>query len=75
MKNNYKYSNAGLSMTKAFEGLRLIAYQDVAGVWTIGYGSTFPVVTPGETITEQETVDFGFNYGQGNYKGSTYCAK
>jgi lysozyme len=31
---------AGLALIKGFEGLRLIAYQDSAGVWTIGYGST-----------------------------------
>lgn len=52
--NNYEYSAAGLAMTQAFEGLRLHAYQDVAGVWTIGYGSTIPAVYPGQAITEQE---------------------
>ena len=54
MKQTYQYSAAGLAMTKSFEGLRLNAYQDVAGVWTIGYGSTIPIVHPGEVITEQE---------------------
>ena len=28
---------------KEFEGLRLKAYQDAAGVWTIGYGHTHNV--------------------------------
>lgn len=37
---NMQYSNAGLALTKGFEGLRLTAYKDSAGVWTIGYGST-----------------------------------
>ena len=49
-----QYSAAGLAMTKSFEGLRLTAYQDVVGVWTIGYGSTIPTVHPGEVISEQE---------------------
>lgn len=30
----------GLKLIKGFEGLRLTAYQDIVGVWTIGYGST-----------------------------------
>lgn len=35
-----KLSENGNSLIKNFEGLRLHAYQDIAGVWTIGYGST-----------------------------------
>ena len=38
---------------KAFEGLRLEAYRDAAGVLTIGYGSTRGV-RAGMTITEAE---------------------
>ena len=38
---------------KTFEGLRLEAYRDAAGVWTIGYGST-QGVRPGMAITEAE---------------------
>lgn len=30
----------GLEKIKQWEGLRLTAYQDTGGVWTIGYGST-----------------------------------
>jgi lysozyme len=48
------YSDNGLNLTKSFEGLRLQAYQDVAGIWTIGYGHTGPDVVPGHTITEPE---------------------
>jgi lysozyme len=48
------YSNAGLGMTKRFEGLRLQAYQDAAGIWTIGYGHTGSDVHAGLTITEME---------------------
>jgi len=33
-------SSQGEQLIKSFEGLRLTAYRDVAGVWTIGYGST-----------------------------------
>jgi lysozyme len=35
-----KISNHGIAIIKNFEGLRLHAYQDIAGIWTIGYGST-----------------------------------
>ncbi|HKX36117.1 MAG TPA: lysozyme [Rhizorhapis sp.] len=31
---------AGLALVKAHEGLRLEAYQDTSGIWTIGYGHT-----------------------------------
>jgi lysozyme len=44
---------AGLALIKNFEGLRLVAYQDVAGIWTIGYGHTRGVF-PGMTMTEAE---------------------
>ena len=33
-------SEKGQQIIKNFEGLRLNAYRDSAGVWTIGYGST-----------------------------------
>jgi lysozyme len=33
-------NDAGLDLIKHFEGCRLTAYQDVAGIWTIGYGHT-----------------------------------
>lgn len=36
-------SNTGLSLIKEHEGLRLVAYQDPVGVWTIGYGHTSSV--------------------------------
>lgn len=47
-------SQAGIDLIKHFEGLRLEAYQDVAGIWTIGYGHTGPDVKEGMTITEAE---------------------
>ena len=33
-------SPAGIALIQAHEGLRLTAYRDAGGVWTIGYGST-----------------------------------
>ena len=49
-----EYSKTGLALTERFEGLRLTAYRDVAGVLTIGYGHTGPDVFEGQTITQQE---------------------
>jgi lysozyme len=48
-----KISDAGLALIKRAEGLRLDAYDDGGGIWTVGYGSTLGVhrgtsVTPGE---------------------------
>jgi len=52
MTNHLAYSDKGLALTKHFEGLRLTAYQDSVGIWTIGYGHTGPEVCKGLTITE-----------------------
>lgn len=41
------------SLTERFEGCRLQAYQDQAGVWTIGYGHTAHVYR-GQVCTQQE---------------------
>ncbi|NJL51166.1 MAG: lysozyme [Hydrococcus sp. SU_1_0] len=48
-----KLSEAGLSLIKSFEGLRLAAYQCSAGVWTIGYGHT-KTAKPGKCITLEQ---------------------
>lgn len=42
---------SGVHLIKTFEGLRLKAYQDAVGVWTIGYGTTRGV-KPGQEISE-----------------------
>ncbi|AQX20358.1 lysozyme [Bartonella sp. WD16.2] len=51
-------SKEGLALIKKWEGLRLEAYQDVIGVWTIGYGHTTkagtPIVQEGMRITKAE---------------------
>jgi GH24 family phage-related lysozyme (muramidase) len=47
-----------VAIVKNYEGLRLTAYDDGVGVWTIGYGTTrYPngqPVRPGETITQAQ---------------------
>ena len=35
-----KTSPAGIALIERFEGLKLRAYQDGNGIWTIGYGHT-----------------------------------
>jgi lysozyme len=51
---SFTYSNTGLALTKKFEGLKLNAYQDQVGVWTIGYGHTGPTIHAGLTITQDQ---------------------
>ena len=46
-------STAGVDLLTHFEGLRLEAYQDSVGVWTIGYGHTKGVI-PSMKITESQ---------------------
>ncbi|MEM6453267.1 MAG: lysozyme [Cyanobacteria bacterium P01_D01_bin.105] len=43
----------GLLLIKSFEGLRLNAYRDAVGIWTIGYGTTRGV-QPGMEISEEQ---------------------
>jgi len=52
--SNFTYSDAGFALTKQFEGLRLTAYQDQVGVWTIGYGHTGREVHGGMVITADQ---------------------
>ena len=44
---------AGANLIKSFESLRLIAYQDQRGIWTIGWGHTAGVAE-GTTCTEAQ---------------------
>lgn len=46
-------SQRGLSLIKSFEGLRLLAYRDAVGVWTIGYGATRGVKA-GMSVTKEQ---------------------
>lgn len=43
-------------LVKKFEGCRLHAYQDSAGIWTCGWGATGPDITP-TTVWTQEQAD------------------
>jgi len=47
-------SQNGIDLIKRFEGLELESYQDIAGIWTIGYGHTGPEVGPDQQITASE---------------------
>jgi len=49
-------SRAGLTLIKDFEKLRLTAYLDAVGVWTIGYGHTRSAL-PGMQISEARALD------------------
>lgn len=50
-------SNTLIAAIKKFEGVRLTAYQDTAGVWTIGYGHTAGV-KKGDKITSYQAEQF-----------------
>ncbi|MGX7030724.1 lysozyme [Vagococcus zengguangii] len=50
-------SAKGINLIKKWEGVRLEAYEDIIGVWTIGYGHTKDV-KKGMTITQQQAEDF-----------------
>jgi lysozyme len=52
-----KYSKDGLALTEQFEGFRDTAYQDVAGIWTIGYGHTLGA-HPGQTCTQDQATQW-----------------
>ncbi|MEL6790170.1 MAG: glycoside hydrolase family protein [Pseudomonadota bacterium] len=47
-------SQSGIDLIKRFEGLELESYQDIAGIWTIGYGHTGPEVGPDQRLSAAE---------------------
>lgn len=56
---NMKFDSTYLAnFVKTWEGLKLKAYKDIAGIWTIGYGMTFypngTSVKAGDTITAKQ---------------------
>lgn len=53
MPTRLKYSKTGEAMTERFEQCRLVAYKDIKGVWTIGWGHT-RMVCPGMTCTQAQ---------------------
>jgi len=50
---NMHMNEEGLKLLKSFEGCVLNAYQDVIGIWTIGWGHTANV-KPGDKITQEQ---------------------
>lgn len=52
-----RISDRGIGLIKRFEGCRLTAYGDSAGVMTIGYGHTGGV-RRGDTITEDQAEEY-----------------
>jgi len=61
LSGTYHVSNDMTQKIKKFEGYLSRAYQDVAGVWTIGYGNTYYAdgskVKQGDTISKSEAED------------------
>jgi lysozyme len=51
-------NQAGIDLIKRWEGCKLKAYKDVAGIWTVGYGLTsragFIEVGPDTVLTQEE---------------------
>lgn len=47
-------SDKGRAFIRKEEGERLTAYQDIAGIWTIGVGCTGPDIVEGLTITADQ---------------------
>lgn len=52
-----KLNSAGRILIQSFEGLRLEAYQDSVGIWTIGYGAIGPEIKKGLKWTQQQAED------------------
>ena len=59
-----KISTNGIDLICSFEGLRLKAYDDGVGVWTIGYGTTVingTKVKKGDTCTVEQAKSYMAN--------------
>jgi len=54
VSNFGRLKNIAVDLIKRFEGLRLNAYQDTGGVWTIGYGTT--IYPNGEPVRQGDTI-------------------
>lgn len=52
---------AGRNLIQHFEQCRLTAYQDVKGVWTIGWGHTGPEVVSGLVWTQEQADETFFH--------------
>jgi lysozyme len=49
----FNFTKAGVQLVEKLEGLRLTAYRDTGGVWTVGYGHTGPDVPHNTSITQE----------------------
>ena len=67
-------SDHGEAVIKNFEGLRLDAYRDSAGIWTIGYGSTSyhdgKTIKPGDKLADEVQADALFRNTLGQYENA-----
>ena len=65
-------SDQALELIKGFEGYRSSAYQDSAGIWTIGYGTIKwccgKPVKEGDEITEPEAAAALRRHADGDYQ-------
>lgn len=72
-----KLNNEGYKLIQSFEGLKLQAYQDSVGIWTIGYGNinyeNGTKVKKGDKIT-QERADQLFKYFADRFAGQVDAA-
>lgn len=75
-----KLSEQGINLIKNFEGLRLSAYRDIAGIWTIGYGSTRyhdgRTIKPGDKLANELQAAALFSNTLGPYEDAVNnCVK
>lgn len=71
-------SQRGVDFIKSFEGYRATAYQDVVGVWTIGYGTTRvdgERVRPGMTCNYAQAEEWLRKDIEGHLKGALAWVK
>jgi len=69
LASKYTPSSDALNLIKQYEGLKLTAYQDSVGIWTIGYGTTSINGTPvyqGQTITQAQADEYLLTHIQNN---------
>jgi len=69
LASKYTPSSDALNLIKQYEGLRLTAYQDSVGIWTIGYGTTTingVAVYEGQTITQAQADEYLLEHMQSN---------
>ena len=69
LASKYTPSSDAVNLIKQYEGLRLTAYQDSVGIWTIGYGTTTingVAVYQGQTITQAQADEYLLEHMQSN---------